>query len=417
MFLGLSTVFQNPAAVLSNTHQPVADARFKAALNNWAMDLYQDFSKVRSLENKNFVFFTPNLLASFSMLYAGAPSELQKTMEKALHMGELTKENWHTAFNAWSQNLVDRSKQLHENKPIFHFQQLQMVASHVDAPLTEEAAANLSHYNAAYCPFSDPHEAGEFVNNKVEEVTEGMIKDLVSPQDLSGDLVLLMASAALFKGQWEYPFATTSNSKETFYNCDGSEAVVEMMNQGLDNLKRAYDYVEGSHRMQILELPFHGNISLLLMKPNRWGDSPAKNQLTNYMTQKNIQGLLDNFDARFTESSALSIGIPKLDLTDKLDVLEELKHTPLAQAIKTADFTGSLIKSGPPTKTPKLVSEVHFTMDEEGAKVAGASYSPTYRESCDPCFKLDGPFGMALIDRSTQTILGMGQILKLESKS
>jgi len=191
---------------------------------------------------------------------------------------------------------------------------------------------------------------------------------------------------------------------------------VEMMNQEVDNLKMAFDATD-SYDISLLELPFHGQISLLLMKPNSWMKIKAKDQLQKFMTTETIQELLNSFDKRFDTASALTVGIPKLDLKEKVDVLAELEHTSLAQAIKAADFNGSLVNGGDVVKTPKLVSEVHFTMDEEGAKVAGASYSPTYFESCDPEFKLNEPFGFAIIDHNTQTILSMGQVLKLEGLS
>jgi serine protease inhibitor len=387
---------------------------FNKAINAWAVDLYQDLSRIRNLQDKNFIFFTPNLLASFSILYAGAPEKLRGIMEKALHIGELKQNLWHNSFKNWSEGIMARSQELEEGKPLFHFQQIQMLASHVSAPLTAKAAESLNYYNCEQKSFSDPAAVGPFINSRVEEFTEGIIKDLVGEEDLSEDLILLVASAALFKGQWKYPFDKGRNSIETFINSDGSMSQVEMMNQGVDNLKVAYDSTS-DYEIALLELPFHGQISLLLMKSNEWDARKPKDQLQKFMTKENIQNLLDNFDERFQAESALSIGIPKLDLDEKVDILNELGHTLLAQAIKDADFKGSLVDCKYRAETPKMVSEVHFTMDEEGAKIAGASYSPTYMESCDPEFKLDRPFGMAIIDRSNQTILSMGQVLKLES--
>lgn len=401
----------------SNTQTQLIDATqlFSKAVNATALDFYQGIARVRNLNDKNFVFFTPNLLASISMLYAGAPEKLQGIMEQALHMRELKKDAWHNSFKNWSEEILARSKQLKEEKPVFNFQQVQILASDESAPLTDEAAKSLYHYKCEQISFTNPADVGPFINSRVEEVTEGIIKDLVSKEDLTDDLVLLMASAALFKGQWKYPFDNSKNSIETFKNNDGSKVEVIMMNQGVDNLKMAYDSSK-EYGMSILELPFHGQISLLLMKPNNrpMFKTTPKDQLQKFMTKKNVQKLLNNFDKRFSKSSALTVGIPKLDLKEKVDVLDELGHTALAQAIKDADFNGSLVHCGSRARTPKLVSEVHFTMDEEGAQVAGASYSPTYYESCDPEFKLNGPFGMAIIDRSTQTILSMGQVLKLE---
>ncbi len=302
-------------------------------------------------------------------------------------MGELKLDSWHYNFKVWSEGISARSQQFKDGKPAYHFQQVQMLATHVSTPLTVKAVGSLYQYKCENKTFSNPSEVGPFINSRVEGVTEGIIKDLGNQEDLTSDLILLMASAALFKGQWEYPFDKEENSTEIFKNSDGSKVKGEMMNQGVDNLKMSYDSTD-NYKISILELPFQGQISLLLMKPDSWMGIKPKEQLQKFMIIENVQALLNSYDDRFHTRSALTVGIPKLDFKEKVDVLEELGRTSLAQAIKDADFNGSLVNCGAEAKTPKLVSEVHFTMDEEGAKVAGASFSPTYCESCDPAFKL-----------------------------
>lgn len=400
---------------------------FQKAINATAIDLYQQMSEVRTRENRNFIFFTPNLIASLSMLYAGAPEELKTVMEQALHMGELKGKSWHSNFQNWSEGMQKRSRDLSKTFPSmlkakqagFKFQQTQIITSHSDVPLTCIARNELLHYSPEMFSFMEPEEAQKLINDSVAQKTEGKIQNLV--EEVSQDLVLIMASAALFKGQWAYPFEKKENSEEVFCNTDGNRVRVEMMNKGIDDLRMAHDWNrEEGYSMSILELPFHGNIALLLFKPrfNIWRDKVEEcvPQLQKYMCKSNIQGLLDNYDERFKKASALTIGIPKVTLHEKTDVLKELSHTPLAQKLLSTNFSGSLVESEKPTKTPKLVSEVNFTMDEEGAAVAAASYSPTYMQSCDPEFKLNGPFGLAIVDLLSQTILGMGQVLKLDGE-
>ncbi len=395
---------------------------FQKAINAVSADLYQHMSLARSNEHKNFVFFTPNLIASLSMLYAGAPKNLKNIMEQALHVGELKEGKWHSLFREWSTDIQNRGNPALQGSSLvkadqlrFKFQQTQIIAVDAGTPLTDSAINHLLKYNPVFASFKNPEEARTLINAKVEIVTEGKIKNLV--EEVSDGLVLIMASAALFKGQWQYPFKKAENSEEVFYNSDNTIVRVEMMNQGLDNLRMAYDYNEDEkYSVEILELPFHGQISFLLIKPSA---KPQKSAATlqKFMTQKNLQNLLDNFDERFSERSALTVGIPKVSLKDKTDLLSELGHTPWAQALKNADFNHSLVHAGAPARTPELVSEVHFNMDEEGAEVAAASYSPTYCESCDPDFKVRGPFGLAIVDCTTQTILGMGQVLKMEGEA
>jgi serine protease inhibitor len=399
---------------------------FQKAINATATDLYRQMCAVRNVQNKNFIFFTPNLIASLSMLYAGAPAELKTEMEKALHMGELKEQMWHSSFQNWSEGIEKRCRGLSQSVPSMlkadqerlKFQQTQIITTHSDAPLTHQARCNLMYYSPEMFTFSKPEEAQKLINDRVAQKTEGKIQNLV--ENVSSNLTLIMASAALFKGQWQYPFEKKDNSEEVFSNSDGSCVRVEMMNKGIDDLRMAYDHNEVmGNSIQILELPFHGDVSLLLFKlDTRWGGkvqdcAPA---LQKYMTRDTIQGLLDNYEKRFNKTSALTVGIPKVNLREKSDFLKELSHTELAQKLLSANFSGSLVQTNIATLTPALVSEVNFTMDEDGAAVAAASYSPTYYQSCDPEYKLNVPFGLAIVDRTTQTILGMGQVLHMEGE-
>lgn len=400
---------------------------FQKAINATATDLYQQMCKARNSQNKNFIFFTPNLIASLSMVYAGAPEELKTVMEQALHMGELKGEQWHKKFQNWSEGIQNRSRALSQSVPStlkanqagFKFQQTQIITHHSDVALTNQARRNLLYYNPEMFSFTEPEEARRLINDRVEQKTEGKIQNLV--EDVSKDLVLILASAALFKGQWKYPFEKEKNSEEVFNNNDGNCVRVEMMNKDIDDLRMASDYNEDAdYSMDILELPFHGDIALLLIKPYLGWDCKVQNsasQLQKYMTESNIQGLLDNYDERFQKKKALKLGIPKVTLQEKTDLLKELSHTQLAQKLLEADFTGTLVQANKQTVIPELVSEVNFTMDEEGAAVAAASYTPS-RMQCtkQPKFILNGPFGLAIVDRTSQTVLGMGQVLNMDGE-
>lgn len=395
---------------------------FCRSINATSTVLYQMMCDSRNHQHKNFMFFVPNLFASLSMIYAGAPESLKDAMERAFHMGELKDEKWHAHFNAWSQKIQNNcgtftesvSAMLKTDQQRVKFLQGQLVVSKL--PLAQQFSQNLAYYRPECTTFQNPEDAKAITNAWVEKKTEGKIKNLV--EDVSSELVLIMASAALFQGNWQYPFKKENNSQEVFYNSDGTKVKVPMMNKGIDTLKMAHDHGK-DYSIEILELPFHGNISLLIINPefSRWEKDAYKKcapQLQNYMTADNLQKLLDNYEKRFSKARGLSIGIPKVTLEDKTDLMQELKQSELVKKILDADFNCMFnTDSKQVMKTPQLVSEVKFVMNEEGAEIAAASYSPTNAESCDPYFKVCGPFGIAVVDRQSKTIMGMGQVLKM----
>ena len=118
----------------------------------------------------------------------------------------------------------------------------------------------------------------------------------------------------------------------------------------------------------------------------------------------------------FTARRGLSIGVPKLTLHDKTNLMEELAHTELAQEVMKSDFNGTLVNASDTVITPHLVTETRFGLNETGVTVEAASYSASGCQSCDPTFRVPGPFGFVIVDRKTKTILGMGQVNKMEGQ-
>jgi len=67
------------------------------------------------------------------------------------------------------------------------------------------------------------------INNLVEEVTKGNIKDLLVPGSLTSETKMVLANAAYFKGQWASKFNPRHTSKEIFYESSSKQVFVDMM--------------------------------------------------------------------------------------------------------------------------------------------------------------------------------------------
>jgi serpin B len=393
---------------------------FVRAINAASTDLYSKLNDKRIIEHKNFVFFTPNLLAAFSMLLAGAQGDAQKALEAFLRVKDVAGD-FHASFGEWIDNLTCRSvavaaqlDKVAKESNKFFYKQAQAVMTLNGVTIPTDAETRLGCYHPVQINFNSDAEAQAITNAWVENQTEGKITNLV--ESLPEETVLMLVTAALFQGSWKYPFEEKENSTETFYNCDGTKVKFTMMNKGIDELRL---YSDWEKKVTICELPFHGDISLLVVNCggtwNREGVHSAA-KLEKFMNQENILDMLEHFDERAKKRNALSIGIPKLNVKDKADIFKELANDPMVQAIVSSDWTGSLVDYHKKTSTKELVSEVQFQMDEAGAQIAAASYSPTGAESCDPEFKINSAFGVILHDNQTKTILGMGKFFKLDGE-
>lgn len=75
-----------------------------------------------------------------------------------------------------------------------------------------------------------PVESASVVNQWVESTTNGQIKDILSPGDLSEGTKAVLANAAYFKGNWASQFDPVNTQDEIFYT-PTNQTFVPMMNK------------------------------------------------------------------------------------------------------------------------------------------------------------------------------------------
>lgn len=88
------------------------------------------------------------------------------------------------------------------------------------------------------------------INSWIEQQTNGRIKDMVSPGNLSQRTRLVLASAVYFLGCWESEFEKSLTKQASFTNHDGNLSSVPMMRQTDYFQYAAFDDV------QLLEMPY-----------------------------------------------------------------------------------------------------------------------------------------------------------------
>lgn len=392
-------------------------------VNHVSSRLYQQYAAAK--ESKNFTFFTPNLIAIFSLIYAGAPESLKKAFAgEFLIDQQFPEEKWHTELENYHRSLENRAEKSEETSSMFSnlftknitpkltYQSNQAVALRNDTSLNE----NFYYKDKLeVIPFNNSQDAATNSNAWVEKNTEGKIKDLV--KDLDPQTVLIFIATSIFGGKWVYPFNTTATQKSRFYNADGSIVSVDMMWQGNNNIRHG-----GYKGCEILELPFHGDVTMIIAKPNKpyhhEGAFNYEAPMNTLMEEENLKGLLDyTFSDQFKTKRGLGISVPKFASEDEINLTGDMKDWELVEQIMGADLSGSLCTvrdNEQPIKVQKIVSRTLFKMEEEGVKLIAASYSPSHCESCDPTCTINRPFLYLFYDKHTKTILGCGRVLNLE---
>lgn len=78
---------------------------------------------------------------------------------------------------------------------------------------------------------NEPLKCLKEINQFVEDVTKGNIKDLLTSDDITSNTKIALANAAYFKGSWASKFDPQFTKKEIFYSSSEKMAFVEMMSK------------------------------------------------------------------------------------------------------------------------------------------------------------------------------------------
>ena len=69
------------------------------------------------------------------------------------------------------------------------------------------------------------------INEWVAQKTQQKIQNLLSEGSLASSTRLVLVNAIYFKGDWKFPFESTSTCKQMFYKNDIESKLVDMMSQ------------------------------------------------------------------------------------------------------------------------------------------------------------------------------------------
>lgn len=414
--------------------QTKAQQLFYQRLNHFSATTYAKFASTK--HGKNFIFFSPNFLTILSIIYAGAPDQLKQRFAQEFGIdANFTEQMFYDEQAAYNQDLGNRSG-VEEQKKNSGFSSLlqavtktqtastQLVYQTSNAALIQnDAAPNIDNIRHPFevMRFENARDAETQANQWVSQKTEGKITDLV--KKLNPKVVFILVTTSLFAGKWVHPFKKERTRKANFYNADGKTVSIDTMHLATDDIRYGH-FACKKVNFDILELPFHGDVALMVAQPNKphghQGKFDYKAQMDSLMEEEHFQNLRTYiFSSDFEKRKGLTIQVPKFTSSDEIDLLKDLQDWDLMKAIGTTNFNGSLVSvkgRTEPITTDRIVSRTLFQMEEAGVQLAAASYSPSALQSCDPNCLINSPFLYFFYDQKTQTILGCGRVLQLEGE-
>ncbi|PVD18411.1 hypothetical protein C0Q70_20960 [Pomacea canaliculata] len=221
-------------------------------------------------------------------------------------------------------------------------------------------------YGRALKPLEQPNPEAA-INSWVEEVTDGMIQNLLPPGHITNsNTVLMLLNAVFFEGFWVNQFSTSHTSESDFTTATGSVVRVPMMYQS--DAVISFNNIEALNA-QVIELPYTGDrFSLFLIMPNTWdGLMNLERRLDGQMLNR----ILNNM--RPTVSADLHL--PKFRLSTGKELNDHLMSMGLRTALsRRADFRRMSLR---PLYISKVIHKAIIELEKKDEESIGNESKPS----------------------------------------
>ncbi len=393
-----STEPRAPAQISEADH-----ARLVASVNDTGFSLF----RALPTQGGNALFAPTSIGVALGMAYAGARGDTATEMARALGYGDGAVV--HAAFNRLTADLAARNvapRTTPEGVRTVDLQVLQSSWLQDDYAFEPRFLDTLAaQYGAGIFLVDflrDPMGSASVVNRWVSEHTDGRIRDLLSPGDLTRDTRFVLVNTTLMKASWAQPFHTDVTTPAPF-EAPGGPVTAAMMRQGFDALAHA-----ATPEYAAIELPYEGRaLSMLVVLP-------APGQLE--ATRKALSSAwLAALDARLA-ATGIDLALPRFSFeTPQMHLREGLEALGMKKAfvLGSADFTG-VASAGETLFLSDVVQKAFIEVRENGTEAgaasavvgaAGSSLPPPHQP-----FIVDRPF-LFLIRDVSGAVLFVGQVL------
>lgn len=169
--------------------------------------------------------------------------------------------------------------------------------------------------------FANRIETAKIINNFVKEKTHDKIKDLINPDVLDPNILVVLINAIYFKGNWQYTFKKTFTKKDDFYISETEKVSVDFM-----RIKSNFEYVY-SYELDASALSMNyanSNFSFVIVLPeSRTGLSAMEAKLKNF----DIKMITYSFE----KPELVRVTLPKFKIEYEIDLKDGLKNVRIRQ--------------------------------------------------------------------------------------
>lgn len=259
--------------------------------------------------------------------------------------------------------------------------------------------------------FSQNVAVANYINKWVENYTNSLLKDLVSPGDFDAVTHLALINAVYFKGNWKSQFRPENTRTFSFTKDDESEVQIPMMYQQGEFYYG--EFSDGSNEAggiyQVLEIPYEGDeISMMLVL--------SRQEVPLATLEPLLKAQLIEEWANSVKKQKVEVYLPRFTVEQEIDLKDILKALGVTEIfIKDANLTAMSDKKE--LFLSKAVHKSFIEVNEEGAEAAAASgmIAISRMAVLFPQVIVDHPFLFLIKNRKTGTILFMGRVMHPET--
>lgn len=238
------------------------------------------------------------------------------------------------------------------------------------------------------------------INKWASDNTNGKIPKVLDAIDPSA--VMFLMNALYFNGKWSYQFDKSGTQLRPFYCDDGSEVNVSTMTGEVGAR------VVGGNGFNAIEIPYgRTNFTMVIIVP---GDSPGSFCKT--FTPQVWNQITEGFDEESGFGKVI-VFMPKFKFSYEKYLNDQLKSLGMVDAFEPdmADLSGI---SDQQLYVSFVKQNTFIEVDEKGTEAAAVTTIGIYETSVTPPprqFVIDKPFIFAIRERTTNTLLFIGQVI------
>ena len=378
--------------------QPPRDFEQPGLANiEFSIELY----KKRCVAEGNVALSPVGISGSLAIALLGARAETQRQMIDVLKIQSDASglNNLLSAFRTGMEGLTHQGIQTNFASSLWTLKGYEIETSFLDSVKTvfNEPVNTLDFKNK-------PSESAEIINEWVNGKTQGKIPTIITPEQISPQMKMIILNAVFFRGKWAHRFEEGLTATAPFYaKPDLTLQMKAMKNSG------QYKYARNG-LCQAVELPYEGaRLSMIALIPN---DINGIKELDDKLSADVFTGLRKQMSP--TEVTLVFPGFVVDHSTNLSEILVKMGMTDAFDSGR-ADFSGISKTNNGNLYISNAFQKVSLEVSEEGTSAAAAS-SVSIADSAGAVqpatieVKADRPFVYLILDNQTGAVLFIGRL-------